>query len=137
MKIKINLIFVLSLLLIGCTNTRKNVATQIQRKMELMVLSNYGAQEKLVSDNPTVEEIIKTMNEINWNNFHQVVLSTDNNNWIEVSGKLNDDGLSSMYEENGQQFVINEPPSSVEHMTEILVSYFDGDGKFKIVNRFE
>ena len=30
----------------------------------------------------------------NWNNFHQVILSTVNGNWIEVSGNLNEDGLS-------------------------------------------
>ncbi len=105
--------------------------------MELMVLSNYGAEEKIISDSTTVEEIKKTMNELNWSDFHQVVLSTNNNNWIEVGGNLNEDGLSSMYEENGKQFVISEPPSSVKHMTEILISYFNGDGKFKIENRFE
>jgi hypothetical protein len=64
------------------------------------------------------------------------VLSVNNNNWIEVGGNLNEDGLSSMYEENGKQYVISEPSSSVKDMTEILISYFNRDGKFKIENRF-
>ncbi|WP_148560717.1 hypothetical protein [Zobellia galactanivorans] len=106
-------------------------------KMELMVLSNYGAEEKIISDSTSLSQIKETMKEIDWNTFNQVILSTDNSNWIEVGGNLNEDGLSSMYEENGKQFVINEPPSSIDHMTEILISYFNGDGNFKKDNNFE
>ena len=111
--------------------------TKIQTQMELMVLSNYGAEEKIISDSTSIDQIKKTMKNLNWNKFHQVVLSTDNNNWIEVGGSLNEDGLSSMYEENGNQFIINKPPSSIDHMIEILISYFNEDGKFKTENIYE
>ena len=137
MRIRIHLILILSLLLVGCSVKKQKTTIQSPIKMELMVLSNYGAEEKIISDSTTVEEIRKTMNDLNWIDFHQVVLSTNNNNWIEVGGNLNEDGLSSMYEENGKQYIISKPPSSVKHMTEILISYFNGDGKFKIENRFE
>lgn len=137
MRIEVNLIIMVSLLLIGCSDKKQKTTKQSLTKMELMVLSNYGAEEKIISDSTTVEEIKKTLNELNWSDFHQVVLSINTNNWIEVGGNLNEDGLSSMYEENGKQFVISEPPSSVKHMTEILISYFNRDGKFKIKNRFE
>ncbi len=105
--------------------------------MELMVLSNYGAEEKIVSDSTSIAQIKETMKGIDWNNFTQVILSTDNSNWIEVGGNLDEDGLSSMYELNGKLFVINKPPSSSDHMTEILLSYFNGDGKFKKENNYE
>ncbi|WP_299211812.1 hypothetical protein [uncultured Aquimarina sp.] len=137
MKIRINLILILSLLVIGCSYNKKKTTKRSNTKMELMVLSNYGVEEKIVSKSTTSEQIKETMSGINWNNFHQVVLSTDNSNWIEVGGNLNEDGLSSMYEENGQQFIINKPPSSIEHMTDILLSYFYGDGRFKRENKFE
>tara|TARA_R110001606_G_scaffold278147_4_gene426380 strand:+ start:284 stop:697 length:414 start_codon:yes stop_codon:yes gene_type:complete len=137
MRIRINLILILSLLVIACSEKKNKTTKQNQTKMELMLLSNYGAEEKIISDSTTIKQIKNTMNELDWNNFHQVILSTDNSNWIEVGGNLNEDGLSSMYEENGKQFIINEPPSSVEHMTKILISYFNGDGKYKKENKFE
>jgi hypothetical protein len=137
MRIRINLILILSLLVIACSEKKNKTTKQNQIKKELMLLSNYGAEEKIISDSTTIKQIKNTMNKLDWNNFHQVILSTDNSNWIEVGGNLNEDGLSSMYEENGKQFIINEPPSSVEHMTKILISYFNGDGKYKKENKFE
>ena len=137
MRNGIRLILILSLLVIGCTVNKGKTTKKSHEKMELTVLSNYGAEERIISDNTTIEQIRETMKELDWNDFHQVVLSIDNSNWIEVGGNLNEDGLSSMYEENGKQFVINKPPSSVEHMTEILISYFNEDVKFKKENKFE
>lgn len=135
--IRINLILIVSLLIISCSENKNKTTEENKVKMELMVLSNYGAEEKIISDSTTVDQIEKTINGLNWNQFHQVVLSTDNENWIEVGGNLNKDGFSSMYEENGEQFVINTPPTSIHHMTEILVSYFNRDGKYKKENKFE
>ncbi|WP_452599165.1 hypothetical protein [Pontimicrobium sp. MEBiC01747] len=137
MRIGINLILILSLLVMSCSEKKNKTTKQNQTKMELMLLSNYGAEEKIISDSTTIKQIENTMNKLDWNNFHQVILSTDNSNWIEVGGNLNEDGLSSMYEENGKQFIINKPPLSVEHMTKILISYFNGDGKYKKENMFE
>ena len=137
MRIRINLILMLSLFVIACSEKKNKTTKQNQTKMELMLLSNYGAEEKIISESTTIKQIKNTMNELDWNNFHQVILSTDNSNWIEVGGNLKEDGLSSMYEENGKQFIINEAPSSVEHMTKILISYFNGDGKYKKENKFE
>ena len=105
MRIRINLILILSLLVIACSEKKNKTTKQNQIKKELMLLSNYGAEEKIISDSTTIKQIKNTMNELDWNNFHQVILSTDNSNWIEVGGNLNEDGLSSMYEENGKQFI--------------------------------
>lgn len=105
--------------------------------MELVVISNYGSDEKIISESTSISEIKETMNRIYWNEFHQVILSIDNGNWIEVGGSLYEDGLSSAYQENGQPFIINKTPTSIDHMTEILISYFKGDGKFKQKNKYK
>ncbi len=137
MKIGITLSILLSLLIVACSTNKQKTAKQSHAKMKLIVLSHYGTVEKKISDSITVEGIITTMNTLDWQDFHQVVLSTSNKNWIEVGGNLKEDGLSAMYEENGKQFVINKQPVSVKHMTDMLLSYFKRDGKFKIENRFE
>lgn len=107
--------------------------------MELVVISNYGVNIKIISKDTTVEQIIQVMNSIDWNNFHQVILSEKNGDWIEVGGNLSEDGLSSSYfkEENDYEFIIVDPPRDIEHMTQILVSYFNKDDKFKNDNYFK
>ncbi len=97
--------------------------------MELLVLSDYGLNEELKLKNPSKSDIISTMKSINWNLFHQVLLSKNGSDWIEVGGNLAEDGLSVMYEKNNEQFVIDNPPSNIEQLTEILLSYLNNDGK--------
>ena len=104
--------------------------------MELLVLSDYGSRENLKKKNPSESDIRETMNSIDWNSFHQVCLSKNDNDWIEVGGSLKEDGLSVMYEKNNEQFVIDKAPTSINQLTEILVSYFNNDGEFKIKHKF-
>ena len=98
--------------------------------MELLVLSDYGSNEELKLKNPSKSDVVSTMKSINWNLFHQVLLSRNDHDWIEVGGNLAEDGLSSMYEKNKEQFVIDKAPSNIEQLTEILLSYLNNDGKF-------
>jgi hypothetical protein len=104
--------------------------------MKLTVLSDYGSKVKEISSDATVDEIKKTMDSINWIDFHQVVLTIDKKNWIEVGGNLADDGLSVVYSETGKQFIIERPPDSVNKITTILISFLEGDGNYKIENTF-
>ena len=99
--------------------------------MELLVLSDYGSKENLKQQNPSESDILSTMNSIDWNLFHQVCLSKNNFDWIEVGGNLIEDGLSVIYEKNNEQFVIDKAPTSIKQLTEILISYFKNDGIFK------
>ena len=98
--------------------------------MELLVLSDYGSIELIKKENPSELEILKTMDSIDWNLFHQVLLSRNDYDWIEVGGNLIEDGLSVAFEKNNEQFVIDKAPDSIEQLTEILVSYFKNDGVF-------
>ncbi|MFD0932114.1 hypothetical protein ACFQ0R_05805 [Psychroflexus salinarum] len=104
--------------------------------MELLVLSDYGSRENLKKKNPSESDILEAMNSIDWNLFHQVCLSKNGYDWIEVGGNLKEDGLSAMYEKNNEQFVIEKAPSSINQLTEILLSYFNNDGKFNKKHKF-
>lgn len=104
--------------------------------MKLTVYSNYGSEEKIISLNASSDLVNLTMNSIDWKKFHQVVLTKSNGDYMEVGGNITDDGLSVMYEESGNQFIIIQPPTSVDQMTNILESYFLEDGKFKLENKF-
>ena len=75
-------------------------------KISLLVLSDYGSVEKINLPNILENDIVTIMKDIDWRQFHQVVLSRNDNDWIEVGGNLGKDGLSCMYEENGEVFVI-------------------------------
>lgn len=105
--------------------------------MKLSVIADYGSKLKEISQNTNAHEITDIMNSINWKNFHQVVLTKDKNNWIEVGGNITDDGLSVIYAEDKTQYIIVDPPTSVEQMITILHSYHAGDSRYKSENKFE
>lgn len=109
----------------------------IKPAMKLIVISEYGQNEKIISEKTTIEEIEKTMSLINWKEFHQVQLLQTNGNWIEVGGNITDDGLSCIYEEYGLSFVTTQAPNSVKELTEILISYFKKDNQYKRNHQFE
>lgn len=100
--------------------------------MELRVISDYGSVERIVTPNATAEAISELMASLDWYGFHQVVLTRPNGDWLEVGGSLDPtDGLSVMFEEDGEQHVIEEPPASVEGMTSFLLGYLSGGDEWK------
>ena len=106
--------------------------------MRLRVFSDYGASEQVVTEDATPETVKNTMNSVNWQEFHQIVLDSPNGNMMEVGGSLNpDDGLSVLYQENGSQSVIKVPPTSVDEMTSLLLSYLSGTNDWKTGNQWE
>ena len=100
--------------------------------MKLRVLSNYGENEQVVTEDATPEIIQKTVHSLNWQEFHQVLLERSSGDWMEVGGSLNpEDGFSVMYEENGRQLVIKTPPTRIDEMTEMLLAYLSGSEDWK------
>lgn len=108
----------------------------IQEGINIRIFSNYGSKEIMNQKNISIQLIKESMNRLDWNNYHQVILSKNENDWIEVGGNLTIDGLSCMYEENNEQFVIDIAPTTVEQMIDILLSYYNGDEKFKVKYKF-
>ena len=107
-------------------------------KMELIVISDFGTKEELISKEADTQMVAKTMGSLDWYKFHQVLLEKENKDYIEVGGSLDPgDGLSVLYQENGNQHVIRIPPATVAEMTEILKSYLLGDGKWKTLNLWD
>lgn len=101
----------------------------------LHVLSEYGAQHRFVDKNPTEETIRATIRSLDWvGGFHQVILVTSPGVSLEVGGSLDpDDGLASVYRDSKNKIyrVTREPPITVEHMEDLLVSFYLGDGQWK------
>jgi hypothetical protein len=120
---------ILSLMNIEAQSTNAN-------RMSLTVLADYGGRETVIADSATAEEIRSTMAAIDWQQFHQVILVQVNKDWLEVGGSTGDNGFSVVYEETGKQYIIVEPPKSVNELTEILLNYLDSDNNFKKRYRF-
>lgn len=123
---RIYFVFIISLFIVSCGNKEEE-----QLKMQLKVLSNYGTEEQIISDSTTMGEIKFTMWDIDWNNFHQVILFIDDTHWLEVSGNLQEDGFSAKYQENTKQFVIKTPLNTVDEMIDILIAYLKEYKLFK------
>jgi hypothetical protein len=100
--------------------------------MRLEVISEYGARTTELSDRATPELIKETMASLDWQQFHQVLLSKPNGEWLEVGGSLDpDEGLSVIWEEAGEQQVITQPPASVAELTGFLLAYLSGTDDWK------
>ena len=104
--------------------------------MKLLVLSNYGESEKIITTNPKSEQITQLEDSLDWNQFHQVVLEQETGDFMEAGGSL-EDGLSVLYQEKEQQYVIVNPPKTIEDLTAILILYLDNDNSFKTKYQFE
>ena len=105
--------------------------------MKLVVMSDYGKTERQVSSQATEQEVLQTMQSLDWSGFHQVVLHRPNGDWLEVGGSMDPlDGLSVMFEEGGKQLVIKEPPSTPEEMTQFLLGYLSCGDDWKKLGRW-
>lgn len=101
-------------------------------KNRLRVISDYGQAERIVTEEPTEEDIRSLMNSLDWNEFHQVVIDRGNGDWMEVGGSLDPGiGLSAMFSEGNRQSVIVEPLKDVGDMNSILLMYLASDGDWK------
>lgn len=132
---KLNSILITLILVatVSCLTNKKSDMTNTKNipEMQLVILHDYGDSEEIVSENATIEIIDKVMEQIDWDNFNNVILSIDDNNWIMVGGSLGEDGLAIVYSENGNEFISDFPPETVTQMIKVLHSYLKGDGLFK------
>lgn len=105
-------------------------------KTDLLLLSDYGLKEDINLTDVSIDTIDEVMNKVDWNLFHQLVLSRSKEEWLEVSGNIQEDGLSSSYKENEEVFVIKKAPGSVDELNNILKSYINNDDEFKKQHRY-
>ena len=107
----------------------------------LHVLSEVGDQHRLLDKNPTEETIRTTIRGLDWvGGFHQVILVTSPGVSLEVGGSLDqDDGLASVYRDwkNKIYRVTREPPTTIENMEDLLVSFHLGDGRWEEMYDYE
>ena len=105
--------------------------------MRLTILSDYGASEKLVSEEATAEIVEAAIRSLDWSGFHQVVLQQANGDWFEVGGSLGEDGLSAVYEQAGEQYVVAVPPASIDELVELHLLYLAGSPRWRRDWRWE
>jgi hypothetical protein len=107
----------------------------------LHVLSEYGDQHRFLDKSPTEETIRTTIRGLDWvGGFHQVLLVTAPGVSLEVGGSLDpDDGLASVHRDlkNKVYRVTREPPTTVENMEDLLVSFHLGDGRWEQMYDYE
>ena len=99
--------------------------------MKLLLTKGWTGEQELISDNPTEREVSELLNSLDWQDFNSVQLRQDSKNFLDVSGNLNPDGLSILFEENGTQYVSEEAPNSIAQLEEALTLYLKGDKQFK------
>jgi hypothetical protein len=105
--------------------------------MKLIVVTDRkGSEVKVISDNATAAIIKRTMQSIDWTTKHKVLLEKGSRQWIAVGGNIDDGGLAASFTDKSLNYYMDKAPSSIEHMTQILLSYYNEDGKFKNENNF-
>jgi len=107
----------------------------------LHVIAEYGDQPSLVDKNPSEQTIRATIRSLDWvGGFHLVFLVTSPDVSLEVGGSLDpDDGLSSVYRDlkNKIYRVTRKPPTTIENMEDLLVSFHLGDGRWEQMYDYE
>lgn len=99
--------------------------------MKLVHIKGWTGEEKVISIHTSEREISDFLTSLDWEEFNSVKLELDSRNWIDVSGNLSGDGLAIVYEENGNQFVSNDAPNSVQQLKATLILYLNADKSFK------
>jgi len=99
--------------------------------MKLLLTKGWTGEQELISEEPTEQDISYLLSSLDWQDFNSVQLHHDSNNFLDVSGNINPDGLSILFEEHGTQYVSDEAPESISQLEETLKLYFRGDMRFK------
>lgn len=114
---------------------KKNL--EVNRKLKLIVVYDFGETSKLISEKPTSGIIISTMKSIDWEKFHVVYLEDENGNMMDVSGSLFEDGLASGFVNDNVHLLKVNPINSVEEMTGILIDFLKGEDFWKNKHKYE
>jgi|GEM_PF-1196593 hypothetical protein len=127
-----SLITIFSLILLLFSGNSASSDKKESNGMKLILLSDYGSSEKIISNESTEKMIIELIDSLDWNNFYQVIIEKENKDYMEVSGSLDPtDGLSALYQENKKQYVIVNPPKTIAELKKIAISYFKNDKYWK------
>ena len=96
----------------------------------LVVYEPPGHEPRVVSEQPDLAHIQETIQGLEWNDITFVVLSRDEDNWIEFSGSTAD-GFSARYMEGGQEHVISQAPASIAVGVTLLDLYLREDERWR------
>ncbi len=102
----------------------------------LHLLNDYGDGHEFISKSIDVQTVITQLKKLPWKTeFIQLIVVTQPGISMEVGGSLNGiDGLSAVYRNRitKEEYITVHAPESVREMEEILVSFLNGDDKWKL-----
>jgi len=84
----------------------------------------------LLADTPDAEAVRRAVTEQKWGEITFLLLKADEENWLEVSGSL-EDGFSARYREHGKEWIANAPPAFPQETMQLLVSYLKRDDRWR------
>lgn len=123
------------------TDAREPSDDPVEDAPGLHVLSDYGSEHGFVDKTPTEETIRATLRSLDWvGGFHQVVLVTSPGVSLEVGGSLDpDDGLAAVYRDSKNNIFRcpSKPPTTIENMEDLLISFYLGDGRWEHMYDFQ
>lgn len=87
----------------------------------LRVLYDHGKIDRTITATATPTTVRRTMDKIDWQEFHQVVLEQANGDSLEAGGSLETDGLCIVRVTNNSQHIMTTA-TTVDDMTEVLLA---------------
>lgn len=89
-----------------------------------------GANE-LISEESGEKLISETLYSLDWLQFSSLRLEKDEENWIEVCGNTEEDGMAIFYTENGTEYLSDDIPRTIHQIEELLIHFYRGYKSFR------
>jgi hypothetical protein len=100
--------------------------------MRVCIIKGFNGQnekEYFLTDKKDVEELFDT---IDWREFHVFSIYSDGFNSFDISGNISIDGLSASMVKEGQIYIIENPPETIEYAKNIVLEYlFDKESTYE------
>lgn len=94
--------------------------------MRLLVSKASGNLE-ILSEETSLTQANQVINSLDWKEFNIVTLEKDENNWLDVSGNLGEDGLSVSYSKNKYVKIFDDSPTSVSQVLELVQLFYENE----------
>ena len=97
----------------------------------MVVYNEQNKQGTIVIEDVNINNIQSTIKTINWDIFHIVQLEDKNGYVVYVCGSLEEDGFAYGFLRNGQHILSQNPPNSLNEITQVFLNYLKKSEKIK------
>lgn len=117
-----------------CSDEQRSELWDIVREYLTLKVQGPNGHIELTINSPTKEDAVKAVKNVDWNIFHFVYVAYSDDTFhgehevsFDVSGSLEEDGLSSSY----GAYVIDDAPESVDDLVDIMTKFVNDDQNLK------